>query len=83
MGSGAISASEDHTLKIWDLLSGREMFTLRGHSDEVKTVLITADGKRAISASWDHTLRVWDLPDGVAENCTAFRGIRLRSTPLR
>ena len=32
-GQRAVSASDDHTLKVWDLASGRELHTLTGHSD--------------------------------------------------
>ena len=34
-GQRAVSASEDQTLKVWDLESGRELRTLAGHSDSV------------------------------------------------
>ena len=32
-GRRAVSASDDNTLKVWDLESGRELRTLEGHSD--------------------------------------------------
>ena len=35
--------------------------TLKGHSNSVNAIAVTADGKRAISGSWDKTLKVWDL----------------------
>ena len=38
--------------------------TLEGHSHWVKTVAVTADGKRAISGSWDNTIKVWNLTTG-------------------
>jgi len=31
-GQRAVSASDDRTLKVWDLASGRELRTLSGHS---------------------------------------------------
>src|SRR5919199_1194516 len=58
----AISGSYDNTLKVWDLTTGQELFTLEGHSNSVNNaVVIDADGRRAISGSDDNTLKVWDL----------------------
>ena len=63
-GRRAVSASEDQTLKVWDLGSGRELRTLTGHSRSVNAVAVTPDGRRAVSASDDQTLKVWDLASG-------------------
>ena len=63
-GRRAVSASDDKTLKVWDLESGRELRTLDGHSADVTGVAVTPDGRRAVSASWDKTLKVWDLESG-------------------
>ena len=63
-GRRAVSASEDNTLRVWDLESGQSLRTLEGHSIRVTRVAITPDGRRAVSASWDKTLRVWDLESG-------------------
>ena len=63
-GKRAVSASNDKTLKVWDLESGRELKSLKGHSDWVRAVAVTPDGKRAVSESDDKTLKVWDLESG-------------------
>jgi WD40 repeat protein len=63
-GKRAVSASRDRTLKVWDLETGRELRTLKRHSDVVTAVAVTPEGKRAVSASWDRTLKVWDLETG-------------------
>jgi hypothetical protein len=63
-GRRAVSASEDKTLKVWDLETGRELRTLKGHSDQVSGVAVSPDGRRAVSASSDKTLKVWDLETG-------------------
>ena len=58
-GRRALSASEDNTLKVWDLESGQALLTLSGHDDLVNGVAVTPDGRRAVSASDDNNLKVW------------------------
>jgi hypothetical protein len=59
-----VSASNDHTLKVWDLDSGRVLSTLQGHANSVSACAVTPDGRRVVSASYDKTLKVWDLESG-------------------
>lgn len=71
-----ITASADNSLKIWELqqikiLRNGQIIVkpslykeLIGHTDEVKSVMITPDGKRAISGSQDGTVKVWDILTG-------------------
>ena len=60
----AISASDDQTLKVWDLQQGQEVRTLRGHTAEINNVVLTHDEGYVVSASADHTLKVWDWQAG-------------------
>ncbi|GAB1541611.1 hypothetical protein NUACC21_42820 [Scytonema sp. NUACC21] len=60
-GKQAVSASDDKTLKIWNLATGEVEKTLTGHKYCIRTVAITPDGKLVVSASLDKTLKVWDL----------------------
>lgn len=60
----AISASDDATLRLWDLEAGIEIRQLTGHAASVMSVAVTADGQRALSGSWDGTIRLWDLESG-------------------
>ncbi len=52
------------TLKLWDLETGREISTLRGHKNSVNAVAIAPDGQIAVSASSDNTLKLWNLQTG-------------------
>ncbi len=63
-GRRAVSGSDDETLRVWDLESGRCLRTLEGHSSGVRSVSVTPDGRRAVSGSDDETLRVWDVESG-------------------
>jgi WD40 repeat protein len=63
-GKRAVSVSRDHTLKVWNLDSGREVRTLTGHTGAVMAVAVTVDGQRAVSAAGDQTLKVWDVGSG-------------------
>ncbi|MFN6541016.1 MAG: hypothetical protein RM021_032375 [Nostoc sp. EkiNYC01] len=63
-GQQVISASDDKTLKVWNLATGESLFTLKGHSYWVNAVAVTPNGQQVISASRDNTLKVWNLATG-------------------
>jgi hypothetical protein len=63
-GKLALSGSEDHTLKLWQVDSGREIRTFKGHSDIVAAVAFSPDGKLALSGSSDSTTRLWNIQTG-------------------
>ena len=46
---------------VWDLEGNQPPRVLEGHTDLVRAVALTADGKRVVSGSFDRRLRVWDL----------------------
>jgi WD40 repeat protein len=63
-GSWIVSASNDCTLKVWDVSSGLIRLTLRGHTGPVRSCAISDDGSLIVSASDDATLKVWDASNG-------------------
>jgi WD40 repeat protein len=58
VGGIIVSASEDKTVKVWDL-EGNLLKTLQGHQDAVRTAI--ANGQQIISGSEDRSLKIWDL----------------------
>ena len=66
-----VSGSDDNTIKVWDLESGRLLHSLIGHTSRVNAVALTADG-RIVSGSWDTTIKVWDLE--AAACCAPWKG---------
>ncbi|MER7752277.1 caspase family protein [Kitasatospora sp. NPDC097643] len=70
----AVTCSSDDTLKVWDLVTNRELRTLVGHRATVDAVACAVvDGRPlAVSGSRDGTARVWDL--GTGEELAVLRG---------
>jgi WD40 repeat protein len=65
-GKTFASGSEDNTIKVWNLATGKEITTLTGHSSSVKSVSFSPDGKTLASGSEDNTIKVWNLATGKA-----------------
>jgi WD40 repeat protein len=63
-GRFALSGSDDRTLRLWELSTGRCLRTLEGHTDSVTSVAVTADGRFTLSGSRDETVRLWELSTG-------------------
>jgi eukaryotic-like serine/threonine-protein kinase len=65
-------ADTEYTVKIWEVETGKELATLRGHSGDVYTVAFSPDGRWAASAGEDSTVKVWDSHTG--KLIRSFRG---------
>lgn len=64
-GSRLASVSQDGVAKIWDVITGEELFALRGHkTGGVNSVAFSPDGKRLATVGDDKTIRVWDATTG-------------------
>jgi serine/threonine protein kinase len=63
-GRHVLSGSEDQSVRLWDVASGREVHCLEGHDGPVCSVCFSWDGRRALSGSQDSTVRLWDVAGG-------------------
>lgn len=60
-GSRIAAGLENDTLKVWDMLTGLEIHTFEGHSEDVGDIRFTQDGNIIASVSADGTVKIWDL----------------------
>ncbi len=63
-GTRVLSGSQDFTLKLWDIASGKLIRTFDAHTSSVAAVTFSPDGTRVLSGSWDKTLKLWDAASG-------------------
>ena len=63
-GRVAVSASDDKTLKLWEVASGRELRTFAGHKARVVACALSPDGQQLVSGSLDKTLKLWEAASG-------------------
>ena len=60
-GKYLVSSSDDGTIKLWDVRTGRELFTSTDHTLTVTNVRYSPSGSRIASMCLDGSLRVWEV----------------------
>lgn len=59
-GKTLASGSIDRMVQLWDVATGKQLATLKRHTDPVWSVTYSRDGKKLASASQDKTIKLWD-----------------------
>ncbi|BAY20217.1 WD-40 repeat protein (plasmid) [Anabaenopsis circularis NIES-21] len=54
----------DNTIQLWNVETGKEIYTLPGHNDDVNSVSFSPDGKILASGSDDKTIKLWNVETG-------------------
>ena len=60
LATGSTDArNAEHTVKLWDVETGQNLTTLRGHRDALITIAYSRDGTLLASGSKDKTIKIW------------------------
>jgi WD40 repeat protein len=59
-----VSGSFDKTIKLWQLDTGTEIYTLGERLKGVFALAVSPDGQLLASGSWDETIELWNLETG-------------------
>ncbi|KIJ69112.1 hypothetical protein HYDPIDRAFT_23968 [Hydnomerulius pinastri MD-312] len=62
------TASEDNTVRVWDLASREFLGTPLEHPGEVRTVAFSPNGRKLITAGDDALLRIYDIESSLSQN---------------
>ncbi len=59
-------AKEDNRFSVltWDVPNGEIHYTLKGHTDKIKALAFTPNGRTLASGGEDGTVRIWDVSTG-------------------
>lgn len=63
-GQFVLTASDDHTARIWNSKNGNLLATLSGHDNKIIYAEYSPNGELIVTSSFDHTARVWSAKDG-------------------
>ena len=63
-GRTLASSSWDKTVRLWDVATGKQKKTLKGHRKSINNIAFSTDGRMLATASRDNTVRLWDTITG-------------------
>ena len=63
-GQTLASGSNDDTVRLWDVSTGKPLQTLSGHTANINSVSFSPDSRVLASGSSDNTIRLWDVRSG-------------------
>jgi hypothetical protein len=63
-GTRLASGGGDQTVRVWEAATGRELLSLKGHSEVVRSVAFSPDGTRVVAQDAWGEVRSWDAVSG-------------------
>ncbi|KAG8844040.1 hypothetical protein FRB96_003304 [Tulasnella sp. 330] len=65
-GHSVVAGSPERVVRVWDPRSGKRTMKLVGHTDNIRSLILSDDGKYLLSGSSDASIKLWSL---TAQKC--------------
>ena len=65
-GQYALSGGPDHSIRLWEVVTGKEIQTFQGLTEQPISVSLSPDGDRLVSETSNGVVRLWDVDSGEA-----------------
>jgi WD40 repeat protein len=72
LASGSAGRPPECDVKLWDVATGKQVATLKGHKQHLTALAYSPDGKTLASASQDGAVRLWDAAAGTERATLAY-----------
>jgi len=63
-GRTALTAGDDQTARLWDIVTAKEIRRFEGHSASVRSVAFSPDGRAVLTGGSDRAARLWNTATG-------------------
>ena len=67
-GLTVASAGRDHSVRLWDPVTGLELLTLKGHEAPVHGIAFSPDGTILATGSYDGVIKLWRASPGLTKS---------------
>jgi WD40 repeat protein len=57
--------AQSNTVQVWDALTGKAIYTYKGHTSSITDIIWDPKSDRIASASTDYTVQIWDATTGL------------------
>jgi WD40 repeat protein len=75
-------SAQGASVRVWDLTTGKEVLRLTGHTDAVRALSVSANGRLLLTGGDDRMARLWDLDNGRELHRLAGHRARVSSVAL-
>jgi serine/threonine-protein kinase len=63
-GRHVISSGRDQTVRLWDLVTGKEVRRFEGSKSAASSVALSTDGQKLVTGGMDGVIRIWNATTG-------------------